>query len=166
MNWYCVHTRPLKETRACAHLSENLRLETYFPLLRRQRTIRRVNRIVTGPLFPRYIFCRFDYTQWYRAVRYAPEVIDVVSFGDCPAAVDQRLIDGIKEWAGDTVDLINATPTLRPGDRVQIIDGPMRGLEAVIHSEMNGRERVAVILSILEREIHTSISRWQVAKVG
>jgi transcriptional antiterminator RfaH len=165
MNWYCVHTRPQKETRACAHLTENLRLETYFPLLRRQRTIRRVNRVVTGPLFPRYLFCRFDYSQWYRAVRYAPEVIDVVSFGNFPAIVDQSLIDGIKGWAGCAVDLITATPALQAGDRVQITDGPMRGLEAVFRSEMNGRERVAVILSILERDIQMTISRWQVAKV-
>ena len=165
MNWYCVHTRPQKEVRACAHLAQTLGLETYFPRLRRQRTIRRVRRIVTAPLFPRYFFSRFDLGQRYRAVKYAPDVIDIVSFGDVPAIVDESLIDGLKGWAGETGDIIDTASALRSGDRVQITDGPMRGLEAVIQNDMNGRERVAVILSILERNVQLTISRWQLTKV-
>ena len=57
MHWYCIHTRPQKEARVVAYLA-TLGLETYFPRLKRQKTIRRVRRIVTGPLFPRYPFCR------------------------------------------------------------------------------------------------------------
>ncbi|MGD1032552.1 MAG: transcription termination/antitermination NusG family protein [Opitutaceae bacterium] len=165
MNWYCVHTRPQKEAKVCAHLAQTFGLETYFPRLRRQRTIRRVKRIVTGPLFPRYLFCRFDYGQRCRAVKFAPDVLGVVSFGDVPAVVDESLIDGLKAWAGEMVDVITVTPALQTGDRVQITDGPMRGLEAIIENDMNGRERVAVILSILERDVQMTISRWQLTKV-
>ncbi len=165
MNWYCVHTRPQKEARACAHLGQTLGLDTYYPRLRRQRTIRRVRRLVTGPLFPRYFFCRFDFGQRYRAVKFAPDVLDVVSFGDVPAIVDDSLIEGLKGWAGDSVDIITANPSLQTGDRVSITDGPMRGLEAVIQDDMGGRERVAVVLSILERNVRLTISRWQLTKV-
>jgi transcriptional antiterminator RfaH len=165
MNWYCVHTRPQKEARACAHLGQTLGLETYYPRLRRQRTIRRVKRVVTGPLFPRYLFCRFDFGQRYRAVKFAPDVIDVVSFGEVPAIVDESLIDGLKGWAGEAVDIISSATSLQSGDRVQINDGPMRGLEAVIQNDMDGRERVAVVLSILERNVRLTISRWQLTKV-
>ena len=165
MNWYCIHTRPQKEERARGYLAETLGLDTYFPRLRRQRIIRRVKRVVTGPLFPRYLFCRFDLGSRYRAVKYAPDVIDIVSFGNVPAIVDDSLIDAIKGWAGDAVDLISVTPTLRAGDRVQITDGPMRGLEAVIRTEMTGRDRVAVVLSILEHSVQMNISRWQLTKV-
>jgi len=165
MNWHCVHTRPKKEERARSHLAETLGLETYFPRLRRQRTIRRVKSVVTGPLFPRYFFCRFEFSQSYRAVKYAPDVIDIVSFGDTPAVVEEGLIDEIKSWAGETVDVISLAPALLPGDRVRITDGPLRGLEAVIGAEMNGRERVAIVLSILERSVQMNISRWQLTKV-
>ena len=51
MNWYCVHTRPLKEQQVATHFHEMLGLELYFPRLRRQKTIRRVRRVVTSPLF-------------------------------------------------------------------------------------------------------------------
>jgi len=165
-DWYCVHTRPQKEGRIAAVLRETLGVETYFPRLQRRRTIRRVQRIVTGPLFPRYLFCRFEMATQYRAVKYTEDVIDVVSFGRVPAVVSDALIAELKTWAGETIDLITLQPGLRPGDRVAITDGPLRGLEAVIANEMPGRERVAIVLSILERNVQTTINRWQIARVS
>jgi transcriptional antiterminator RfaH len=120
-----------------------------------------VRRIVTEPLFPRYVFCRFDFAHRYRAVRYAPDVIDLVGFGAGPAVVDDQLIAALKSWAGEVVDVITLQPRLHPGDRVEITDGPLRGLEAVLVNESTGHERVAVILSILERNVQIMINRWQ-----
>ncbi len=165
MNWYCVHTRPLKEESAVSYYQETLGLETYYPRLRRQKTIRRVRRIVTGPLFPRYLFCQFDLAAHYRAVRYAPEVIDVVSFGGKPAVVEDALIEELRSWAGDGVDVITLQPSLRPGDRVEITDGPMRGLQAVILHGRDDRERVTVLLSILECRAQMMISRTQLSRI-
>lgn len=166
MNWYCIHTRPLKENNVVAYLHETLGLETYFPRLKRQKTIRRVRRVVTGPLFPRYLFCNFDLSVRYRAVRYAPEVIDVVSFGERPAVVDDAMIAELRSWAGEAVDVITIQPSLRPGDQVEITDGPMRGLQAVILNSRNDRDRVTVLLSILECGAQMMISRSQLARVG
>jgi len=165
MNWYCVHTRPQKEEQAAGYCRETLGLETYYPRLRRQKTIRRVRRVVTGPLFPRYLFCRFDLAPHYRAVRYAPEVIDVVSFGGNPAVVEDALIEELRGWAGEGVDVITLQPSLRPGDRVEITDGPMRGLQAVILHGRDDRERVTVLLSILECRAQMMISRTQLARI-
>jgi transcriptional antiterminator RfaH len=165
MNWYCIHTRPQKEDGAANYLSEMLGIETYFPRLKREKIIRRAKRVVVGPLFPRYFFCHFDFAHRYRAVRYAPDVVEIVSFGNVPAVVDDSLIDGLKTWAGDAVDVLSIQPSLHPGDKLEIIDGPLRGLQAVLLHEMDGRERVSVVLSILERTVHAMISRCQLAPV-
>ena len=166
MNWHCIHTKPLKEQQVARHFSEMLDLETYFPRLKREKTIRRVRRVVTSPLFPRYLFCRFEPALHYRAVRYATDVIDVVSFGGQPATVDDGIISGLRNWAGDALDVITIQPSLRPGDLVEITDGPMRGLEAVILHERSDRDRVAVLLSILECGAQMTISRAQLRRVG
>jgi transcription antitermination factor NusG len=164
MNWYCVHTKPQKEHLVAAFLQENLGLETYFPRLRQQKTIRRVRRVVTSPLFPRYLFSRFDPSSHYRPVRYAPEMIDVVNFGGRPAVVGDSMIDELRIWAGEEVDLITLQPDFRPGDRVEIIDGPMRGLPAIILHSNNDSDRVAVLLSLLESSAHLHINRSQLAR--
>ena len=166
MNWFCVHTKPLKETQVVVQLRDTLGLETYFPLLRRHKVIRRVRRVVTSPLFPRYLFCRFDPLMRFRAVRYATDVIGVVSFGGLPAIVDDSIIEELKNWAGDAVDVITIQPDLRPGDLVEVTDGPMRGLQAVIMSERNDRDRVNILLSILECGAHMVIAREQLRRVG
>lgn len=165
MNWYCIHTKPRRESQVTAYLAEQLGVETYFPRLKRQKTIRRVRRSVTGPLFPRYLFGRFDLSAQFRAVRYAPEVIDVVRVGANPAIVSDALVGEMKLWAGEALDLITIQPDLSPGDRVEITDGPMRGLPAVILHIKSDRDRVAILLSILQSDARMLISRSQLQRI-
>lgn len=159
LNWYCVHTKPKREEVLAAYYRDTLGLETYFPRLREHRTIRRVRRLVTAPLFPRYVFCRFNPASSYRAVRYAPDALDVVHRGTTPAAVDQGLIAELQAWAGEAVDLITLRPPLKPGDAVEIVDGPMRGLSATIVQCQEDRDRVALLLSTLTSEAQVNIRR-------
>jgi len=149
MNWYCIHTKPQKEPLAAEQLSGSLGLEVYFPCIRRRKLIRRVRREVTGPLFPQYLFCRFDLMSHFRAVRYAREVIDVLSFGARPAVVSDELIDDLKIWAAQAPEANGSQPTYASGERVHVSKGPMRGLEAIILEQSDDRDRVSVLLSIL-----------------
>ncbi len=165
MNWYCIHTRPKKEQQIAAHLSDSIGLETYYPRLRQYRTIRRVRKLVTSPLFPRYFFCRFDAAINFRAVRYAPDVIDVVRTGAVPSIVDDSLIDELRRWAGDAGDVITMTSPLRAGDNVEITSGPLRGLSAVILRTSDDRDRVGILLSLLNADAQMSISRSLLRRV-
>lgn len=166
MHWFCIHTRPAKEQQAVQYCSDVLRVQTYFPRLQCQRVIRRVKRVVTRPLFPRYFFCRIDPAQHFRALRYAPEVIDVVSFGGQPAIVPEEVITTLQGWAGETVDLLQFQTTCRVGDHVRIVNGPLRGLEAVVCAETKDPERVAVLLSILSCGARVTINRSDLERVA
>ncbi|MCX7915620.1 MAG: hypothetical protein N3A53_04885 [Verrucomicrobiae bacterium] len=73
MNWFAIHTKPRQESLAQQSLDRE-GVETYYPKLKRRRTIRRVRRWVIGPLFPGYIFARFDFSKQHRLVRYATGV--------------------------------------------------------------------------------------------
>lgn len=159
--WLCVHTRPRKEAGAEQYCRESLGLDTYYPRLKHLKTIRRVKRWVVGPLFPRYFFCRLNLSQSFRAVQYAPQVIGVVGFGGRPTVVDETIIEQLKQWAGDAVDIVTVRPGFRPGDLVEIADGPLRGLQAVVLQEMSDRDRVAVLLSTLGCQARLIVSRSQ-----
>lgn len=149
MNWYCLHTKPQKEALTSEQLSEGLGLEVYFPCIRRRKLVRRVRRDVIGALFPQYLFCRFDLTTHFRAVRYARDVIDVLSFGAEPAVVSDELIDDLKVWATQAPEAKGTRSAYSSGDRVHVAKGPMRGLEAIILEQSDDRDRVSVLLSIL-----------------
>ena len=165
MNWYCLHTKPQRENYAAEQLAENLSLEVYFPRMRRQKVVRRMRREVTEPLFPQYLFCRFDLVTEYRAVRYTREVIDVLSFGQQPAIVNETLIDELKTWCCEAAQ-IRPQPIFSSGDRVEITDGPLQGLEAVIMQERSGGDRVAVLLSILGCDAQLTIRSCLLAKAS
>lgn len=164
MDWYCIHTRPQKEDATCAYYEDTLGIETYSPKLRQQRVIRRVRRIVVRPLFPRYLFCRFDPSLHYRAVKYAPDTIDVVHCGHAPAIVPESLIFDLKSWAGDTLD-VTPSACFHPGDIVQIEDGPLMGLRAVVQQDLTDSERVAVLLNFLDCGARTLLARHQLRLV-
>ncbi len=166
MNWFCIHTRPSKERKAVHYCQELLRIETYFPRLRCQRTIRRRRMDVVEPLFPRYFFGRLDAATHFRAVRYAPDVIDVVCFGGRPAIVDDAIVEGLRGWAGESVDLISIGPGLEPGDLVRIAEGPFQSLEAIVQNVTNHSERVTVLLSILSCGARLTIDRSALERVA
>jgi transcriptional antiterminator RfaH len=159
MNWYCVHTKPQKEAQVATYCRETLQLETYFPRLRQYRTIRRVRKLVTKPLFPRYLFCRFDPGASYRSVRYAPDALDLVRAGDQPAVVADALITELKQWAGDEFDVITLNADFGAGESVEITAGPMRGMSATILHASADRERVTILLSILQHGAQMMIDR-------
>jgi len=159
--WLCVHTRPRRESAAEKYCREVLGLDTYYPRLKRLKTIRRVKRWMVGPLFPRYFFARLNLAQNFRAVQYAPHVVGVVNFGGRPTRVDDAIIDQLKQWAGEAVDLVTVRPGFHPGDLVEIADGPLRGLQAVVLQEMSDRDRVSVLLSTLGCQARMIVSRSQ-----
>jgi transcriptional antiterminator RfaH len=165
VNWYCLHTKPKREAAVAEYCGTSLGLETYLPRLQQHRTIRRVRRLVTSPLFPRYLFCRLELGTHYRAVRYAPDSLDLVHLGSGPAAVPDTLIGALRTWAGAEGDLLRLPSPLRPGDSVEITDGPMRGLSAVILRAEDEKDRVAILLSALQSGIPATISRSQLRKV-
>ena len=166
MNWYCVHTRPQKEELLAEYLSSQLSLETYLPRLKVHKTIRRVRRQVICPLFPRYLFCRFDLSSHYRAVRYAKEAIDIVHFGGGPTVVQDELILDLRQWADGHAGATSGDPEFRPGQAVEVTSGPMLGLRGIVSQSMSDRERVRVLLHLLETQMQLVIRRDQLSELS
>lgn len=168
MNWFCVHTKPGREHLVERYLQEELQLEPYFPRLKRKKTIRRVKRIVTEPLFQRYLFCRFDLATSYRAVRYGQDVIGIVGSGEQPTIVSDSTIEQLKEWAGENDDsIITMEPDpIAAGSTVKITDGPMQGLEAIFLEETSQGERVNILLNLMNAETRAEIGRSQIEPIS
>ena len=159
MNWYCIHTKPNKEIQVEAYCRTLLGLETYYPQRRQYGTVRRVRRLIVRPLFPRYLFCRFDLAKLYRAVRYTPDALGIVNLGGQSAVVDDSLIGELRQWVDEGLDTSAFSPTLSSGDAVEITDGPLQGLAAVILHARNDQDRVAILLSLLSTDARITIKR-------
>jgi len=161
MNWYAIHTKPRQETLAQTSLQRE-GMETFFPKLKRKRTIRRIRKWTTGPLFPGYIFARFDLHHSARLVKYANGVANIVSFGGNPSAVEAVIIETIRAHA--EMDVITIQPVvLKPGNIVEIQEGPLRGLQGIFEREMSDSERVVILLDTLAKGARVQVSRESVS---
>jgi transcriptional antiterminator RfaH len=147
MPWYAVSTKPHQEKQAELHIKQ-CGIECFLPLLKESKIIRRARKTVIEPLFPGYLFARFDLDRHYRAVSYATGVRKIVEFGSGPVELDTTMIDAIKERVSDGyVTLMPVRPV--HGQIVHIKGGPLAGLEAVFMREMTDQNRVLLLLNTL-----------------
>ena len=147
MNWYVVRTKPHQEKQVESQLRQ-CGIETLLPFLEETRIIRRYRKTVRGPLFPGYLFSRFDLKEHYRTVSYARGTLGIVTFGSAPARVDEEMIGSIQSRLTNGVLRVKSQ-RLIPGQTVRINSGPMDGLDAVFLYEMTGKQRAVVLLRSL-----------------
>ena len=163
MNWYLVNSKPRQEKIALRNL-ESLGIETYYPQLKTTKLIRRKLQTVTGPLFPGYLFVKFDLATQYRRVNYAGSVKNVVAFGTTVARIEEALVDEIKERS--TCGYVTISPaSFSPGQSVRICRGPLQGLEAVFESELSDRQRVILLLRAVAYQARVIVPLEQVVNL-
>ena len=147
MNWYAVSTKPGQEDLATQNLIR-VNMETFCPKIKQNKVIRRKRQVVIHPLFPGYFFARFNIETDFRTVNYAHGVRRVVKFGSVPAKVDEETIQSIQSRLQDGYVTIQPS-TFTPGQTVRILEGPLKGLEAVFEREMTDQQRVVLLLQSL-----------------
>lgn len=145
--WYLVYTKPHNEDKVCQQLSR-LKYDLLNPKISEKRYVKNRLRDVISPLFPCYIFVKFEYAKDYRMVKYGRGVRNIVGFGNEASPVPEEIIASISEKA--TQGVINMPPPqYEYGEDVVICKGPFEGLDAVFIRKMDGMERVSVLLKAM-----------------
>ena len=161
--WHVVHTHPRQENRAAKNLSL-WKIELFSPAvrLRNGSESRRQERI--EPLFPGYIFARFDSARMLHNIRFTRGVHSVITFAGKPAPVHDDIIalcrsrigpDGYAQIARD----------LKPGEAVVIQSGPFKNMVAIFEKEMPGRLRARVLLTTIQWRAHLQLDACDIARV-
>ena len=147
MHWYVVSTKPHQEKQAELHIKQ-CGIECFLPLLKESKIICRTRKTVIKPLFPGYLFARFELERHYRAVSYATGVRKIVEFGSGPVELDATMIEAIKERLNDGY-VTPHSEHFKMGQILHIKAGPLVGFEAVFVREMTDRNRVLLLLNTL-----------------
>ena len=162
-HWYVVHSQPHGEERARLNL-ERQGFDVYLPkYLKHRRHARRVER-VRRPLFPRYLFVRFDpeRAQW-RSINGTFGVAYLVSHGDEPIPVPDKIVDAMQARHDDDGLVVLYTPaSFRLGQKLEIVDGPF-AWHTGLFQRLNDNERVVLLLDLLGRQVSVTVSPGAVA---
>lgn len=159
MEWYVIQTKPKKEEEATAYLTMKgvgifgPKIEAFS--LRGGKMVKEMK-----PLFPGYLFGKFDLTRDFPLVRWGRGVRNILGFGEYPIPVSEEVIQIIKNRTdGDGV--IRKTVHFRPNDLVRIKSGPLKDLVGIFDRWVSDSERVRILMSLIGYhpaiEIHCSM---------
>lgn len=158
ITWYAAYTRPNGEAKALDHLARQ-GYSVYLPRYRRWVRHARQRRLVSRPLFPRYVFVGLDrLAQPWRPIRSTVGVLGLVSSGDEPVAVPSAIVDALRRREEEGgFDVLSPARSVRPGDAVRVIDGPFQDLVGRLLGVAD-HERVFVLLDVLGRSVRASVA--------
>lgn len=110
------------------------------------------------PLFPGYVFSRFDLSDQGRMVR-VRGLVHIVSNGGRPESIPEQEIETVRQVLRSGL-LASPYPKLAKGQRVVIEAGPLAGLEGVI-MRIKNRYQVVASITMLQRSIVAEIdAQW------
>jgi transcription antitermination factor NusG len=149
IHWYAFQSKARKEKLLCEQLRIR-NIETFFPCLRVRRASSHIPKI--QPYFPGYVFGRVDLEKSGRSILdWLPGAVQIVNFGGEPVSVQDYFINLLREnlEAINTAD-IKTSEQFQQGDLVTIHEGPFAGYEGIFNTRLPGRDRVEVLLKMLE----------------
>jgi transcriptional antiterminator RfaH len=150
-HWYALYTKPHRELGVQRFLLSR-GIETYLPTLI-ERSKGSPRREQQRPFFSCYLFAHLDLsTMAVSWVNSSPGVHRVVSFGDQPVVVPDQVLQYLQQRLArvDSRDYYRGLP-LRPGDRLRVTKGPLKGMEAIFDQRLSSGDRARVLVEMLGR---------------
>src|SRR5438445_6945850 len=149
--WFLVYTLPKQEVRAQFYLGRQA-FRTYLPKFRKTVRHARSLRIVSAPLFPRYLFIILDITidPWLSV----SGTVGVSSLFICdgrPIPIPEGVVEGLI-LSADHRDIVRLDDGLTSGETVRVLTGPLAESIGTIQ-RLGDSERVRILLDIMGRAV-------------
>src|SRR6266850_1011013 len=160
--WYALQVRPRFEKIVGLHLNHK-GYEEYLPLYRSRRRWSDRIKEVDLPLFPGYIFCKFDVSHRL-PILLVPGVMSVVGMGRSPLAVAEDEITAVQ-------NVVKSGLTYQPsgfittGQMARVERGPLRGLVGIVVATKKNC-RLVISVNLLQRSVWVEIDSDSVMPVS
>jgi transcription elongation factor/antiterminator RfaH len=149
--WYAVQCIARRERFAEQNLLKQL-YTTFFPFFWKSVRHARKTRTVQQALFPGYLFIQMDLLKdRWRAVNGTFGVSRIVMNRDSPVALPRGVIEDLMQHL-DTKGAVNLDHTLKIGQKVKVISGPMANIIGELIS-LDDNGRVRVLMEIMSGKI-------------
>jgi transcriptional antiterminator RfaH len=163
--WYVIQTKPKKEEEARSYLSMK-GLEIFNPLMEnfviRNGTINKEYK----PLFPGYMFGKFDLEQDYSLVRWGRGVKKILGLGgNYPTPVSEEVVEIIMRRT-DGNGIVRESYRFEANDRIRIKSGPLKDLLGIFERWVSDSERVRVLLNLIGYQPGVELHYSMIEKVA
>jgi transcription antitermination factor NusG len=151
--WFALRVKSNFEKTASQILQQK-GYQEFLPIYRtRSRWSDRI-KTVERPLFPGYLFCRFD-QQARLPILVTPGVMNVVGLGKIPVPIPEEEIKAVRILIDSGVPA-TPWPFVNVGQRLLIERGPLSGVEGILQ-EIRNRYRFIVSVNLLQRSVAAEV---------
>lgn len=146
-SWYAVYVKSRGEKKAQSELQFK-QIESFLPLQRKLRQWSDRKKWVEIPLISGYLFVRISRKE-YDAVLQSNFIVSYVRFEGTAAQIPAKQIEYLRIMLNqDAVDIEITQKSLAPGQRIEVISGPLIGLQGKL-VQIKGKNKLAVELEQL-----------------
>ena len=142
-------------------------IETCYPRIKEKRysSFTQLPVLAIKPLFPGYIFARFDARTMLSKVWFTRGVRRVISSGGRPLTITEDIILLIRSQIGPE-GFVNTGQQLAIGDKVRIRGGPLQDFVGIFEANASAARRVRLLLSAVNYQCRIDIDREFIEKVA
>jgi len=153
--WFALCTRAQHEKSVSSALRSK-GYEEFLPLYRCRRRWSDRFKEIELPLFPGYVFCRFDLNRRLPILT-TPGVALIVGSGRTPLPVEDHEIAALQSIASSKFET-EPWPFLQVGQRVRIEQGVLEGVEGILLA-LKKPHRLVVSVTLLQRSVAVEIDQ-------
>jgi len=162
MSWFALRVRSQREASVADYLNAK-GYQLFFPRYScRKRWSDRIKQVEL-PLFPGYLFCRFDPYDRLPILK-TPWLLQIVGFDQNPCPVDDAEINAIRTMVVSGA-AVEPCPFLTVGEKARIESGPLRGITGIL-TDIRGNHKLVVSVTMLQRSVAVEIDSSQVTSEG
>ncbi len=164
LKWYALHTRSRFEQKVYDGLCGKS-LEAFLPKIQQMSRRKDRRKKIFVPLIPGYVFVRslLEAEEYHRIIK-TVGIVRIISFKGQPVPADDQEISSLMILDG-TDRTVQNRAYMRKGERVMIMEGPLRGLTGFYLRHKGKTDRVVVSVELLHRSLEVEVEDWALEKV-
>lgn len=160
LHWYVIRTKPRNEEMAHFYLSSH-GITAFLPWM---QTCKGGSDNEISPLFPGYLFARFDVLENYPLVRWGKGINTILGYGRYPTPLADEVISLIKSRTDDG-NIVKIAYQLNKNDYVRIRSGPLKDLLGIFDRWVSDSGRVRVLLNLIGYQARVDLHYSQVERI-
>ena len=164
-HWYALHTRSRFEQKVYDGISGKS-IEAFLPKIQVMSKRKDRRKKILIPLLPGYVFVHFDMNpEIYWDILKTVGVVRMIGFEGKPVPVREDEISYLMILNG-TDRTVHNRSYMHEGDRVMIMEGPLKGLVGFYLHHKGDSDRVVVSVELLHRSLSIELEDWALEKLA
>jgi len=163
--WYAIHSRSRHEDVVLNGLKKKL-IEAFLPKMQVMSRRKDRRKRILVPLLPGYVFVHSDLNpnQYWDIIK-TYGVVRILGIQGKPVSVKDEEIASLKTLHG-TDRTVRSQAYMKEGDRVMIMEGPLKGLTGFYIKHKGKADKVVISIELLQRSLAVEIEDLSVEKIN